>query len=74
LADPSPRVREAAVVAVALSGAQSALLKSALLRLASNPRESNDIRGNAVQLLAGFALSQDEARDLGKLRAQLPSF
>lgn len=74
LADPSPRVREAAVVAVALSGAQSALLKSALLRLASNPRESNDIRGNAVQLLAGFALSQDEARDLGKLRAQFPSF
>lgn len=71
LADPSQQVREAALVAIAQSDARSDLTKAALLGMVNNPQESNDLRGNALQLLKGFALSQDEARDLGKLRPQL---
>ncbi len=71
LADQSPRVREAAVVAIAQSGAKSDLVKAALLRMASNPKESNDVRGNALQVLEDFSLSKEEARDISQWRAQM---
>ena len=72
LADPAPRVREAALVAIAQAGAKSERVKSALLGMANNPKESNDVRGSALQVLEGIAVSKEEARDLAKLRAQIP--
>ncbi len=72
LADPSPRVREAAVVAIAQSGAKSELVKAALLGMARNPNESNDVRGNALLVLEGFATSKEEAQDIAKLRSLIP--
>lgn len=71
LADQSPRVREAAVIAIAQSGAKSDLVKAALLRMASNPKESNDVRGNALQVLEDFSLRKEETRDISQLRAQM---
>lgn len=71
LADLSPRVREAAVVAVTQSGAKSDLVKTALIGMAHNPKESNDVRVNALLVLGDFPLSPEETRDLGKLRSQL---
>lgn len=73
LADQSPQVRQAAVTAVAQSGAQSDTVKAALIGMANNPNENKDVRGNALQVLAGFALSKDEAANLSQLRAQILS-
>ncbi len=71
MADQSSLVRAAAVTAVAQSGSQSASVKAGLLRLANDPNEIRDVRGNALQVLEGFALDKDEAADLARLRAQL---
>lgn len=71
LADQSPQVRQAAVTAVAQSGTQSDAVKVALIGMANNPNESKDVRGNALQVLEGFALSKDEAANLNQLRAQI---
>ena len=71
LADQSPRVRQAAVTAVAQSGTRSDIVKAALLNLAGNHEESKDIRGNALQVLESFTLSQDEAASVSQLRSQV---
>jgi len=71
LADQSPQVRQAAVTAVAQSGTQSDTVKTALIGVASNPNESRDVRGNALQVLERFTLSQDEAANLNELRSQV---
>lgn len=71
LADQSPQVRQAAVTAVAQSGTQSDAVKAALIGMANNPNESRDVRGNALQVLEGFALSEDEAANLGQSRSQV---
>lgn len=71
LADQSPQVRQAAVTAVAQSGTQSDAVKAALIGMANNPNESKDVRGNALQVLEGFALSKEEAANLNQLRTQI---
>jgi len=74
LADQSPQVRQAAVTAVAQSGTQADTVKAALLGMASNPNESKDVRGNALQVLERFTLSKDEAANFSELRAQVLGF
>jgi hypothetical protein len=71
LADQSPQVRQAAVTAVAQNGAQSDAVKAALMGLVNNQNENKDVRGNALQVLARFTLSRDEAASLTQLRAQI---
>lgn len=71
LADQSPQVRQAAVIAIAQSGTQSDAVKAALLHMANNPNESKDVRGNALQVLEGFTLSKDEAANFSQLRSQI---
>lgn len=71
LGDQSPQVRQAAVTAVAQSGTQSDSVKAALIGMASNPNESKDVRGNALQVLERFTLSKDEAANVSQLRAQI---
>lgn len=51
LTDPAPRVREAALVAIAQAGATSDAVKTALRDMAHNPQESSDLRDSALQLL-----------------------
>lgn len=72
LADQSPQVRQAAVTAIAQSGTRSDTVKAALLGLANDPNESKDVRGNALQVLDSFKLSQDESANLDQLRSQIP--
>lgn len=71
LTDQSLQVREAAIIAIVQSGAQSDAVKAALINVANNQNESKDIRGNALQVLEGFALNKDEAENFSQLRAQV---
>lgn len=71
LADPSPEVRQAAVFAIAQTGARSESLKSALLALVSNPQETRDVRGSALQVLERFSLSKEEYAVFTQARARL---
>jgi hypothetical protein len=70
LMDPSVPVRQAAVTAVAQSGMQSDALKAALIDLATDAQESKDVRGNALQVLEQFNLSQKEMAQVSQLRTQ----
>lgn len=71
LTDPAPEVRQAAVFAVAQSGARSEAFKSALIALANNPQESRDLRGSAMQVLERFSLTREEYANLVQARARL---
>jgi hypothetical protein len=71
LSDQSAQVRQAAVTAIAQSGTQSDTVKAALLGMANNQNESKDVRGNALQVLERFTLSQDEAANFSRLRTQI---
>lgn len=71
LNDTAPEVRQAAIFAIAQSGARSDNLKSALLAMASNPGETKENKGSALQILERFSLSKDEYASFTKARTQL---
>lgn len=70
LADGAPEVRQAAIFAIAQAGVRSPVAKAALLALASNPLETRDVRGSAMQVLERFALTREEYAAIAPLRAQ----
>jgi len=70
LSDPMPEVRQAAIFAVAQSGARSDGLKSALLGIINNGAESKAVKGSALQVLERFPLSKDEYARYAQARAQ----
>lgn len=70
LADPSPQVRQAAIFAVAQSGARSDTLKSTLMGIINNGAESKEIKGSALQVLERFPLSKEEYARYMQARAQ----
>jgi len=71
LEDQSPQVRQAAVTAIVQSGTQSDIVKAALMNMANNQNENQDVRGNALQVLERFTLSKDEAANYSQLRFQI---
>ncbi|QAU34787.1 HEAT repeat domain-containing protein [Janthinobacterium sp. 17J80-10] len=70
LADPSPEVRQAAIFAVAQSGARSDALKSTLMGIINNGAESKEIKGSALQVLERFPLSKEEYARYVQARTQ----
>lgn len=68
--DPVAEVRQAAIFAVAQSGARSDALKSALMGIIGNGAESKAVKGSALQVLERFALSKDEYARYTQARAQ----
>lgn len=70
LADPVAEVRQAAIFAIAQSGARSDALKSALLGIIGNGAESKAVKGSALQVLERFSLSKDEYVRYTQARAQ----
>ncbi|RJG00696.1 HEAT repeat domain-containing protein [Noviherbaspirillum sedimenti] len=70
LGDPAAEVRQAAIFAVAQSGARSDALKSALMGIISNGAESKALKGSALQVLERFPLSKDEYARYTQARAQ----
>ncbi|WP_165973707.1 HEAT repeat domain-containing protein [Paucimonas lemoignei] len=70
LTDPAPEVRQAAVFAVAQSGARSDALKSALMGIVNNANESKAVKGSALQVLERFSLSKDEYARYMQARTQ----
>lgn len=70
LADPAPEVRQAAIFAVAQSGARNDALKSALMGIINNGAESKEVRGSALQVLERFPLSKEEYTRYMQARAQ----
>lgn len=60
LNDPAAEVRQAAIFAVAQSGARSDALKSALLGIVNNSAENKAVKGSALQVLERFSMSKDE--------------
>ncbi len=70
LADPSPDVRQAAIFAIAQSGARSEALKSALMGIISNGSESKEVKGSALQVLERFPLNKEEYTRYMQARAQ----
>ncbi len=71
LGDPVADVRQAAIFAVAQSGARNDSLKSALMGIATNGAENAAVRQSALQVLERFPLSQDEYARFNQLRAQV---
>lgn len=59
------------MTAIARSGTRSDSVKTALLSLANNQRESKDVRGSALQVLDRFTLSKEEAANYSQLRSHL---
>jgi hypothetical protein len=70
LNDPAPEVRQAAIFAVAQSGARSDALKSALLGIVANGGESKAVKGSALQVLERFSLSKEEYARYMQARTQ----
>lgn len=70
LTDRAPEVRQAGVFAIAQSGSRSDAHKAALLALVSNPQESRDLRGSAMQVLERFALSKEEYASIALAKAR----
>ncbi len=71
LADRSTEVRQAAIFAIAQNGVRTDAIKAALLALMSNPQESRDIRGSALQALERFSLTKEEYASVARAKAQL---
>lgn len=71
LNDAAPEVRQAAIFAIAQSGARSDNLKTALLGMLNNPGETRENKGSALQILERFSLSKDEYASFTKARTQL---
>lgn len=69
LADPTPQVRQAAVFAIAQSGARNDSVKAALMAVANNAQESKDLRGSALQVLERFSLTKEEYAAFARARA-----
>lgn len=70
LTDPSAEVRQAAIFAVAQSGARNDAMKSALIGIINNGAESKAVKGSALQVLERFPLSKDEYARYMQARAQ----
>ena len=70
LSDSAPEVRQAAIFAIAQSGARSDALKSALLSIISNGSESKAVQGSALQVLERFPLNKEEYARYTQARAQ----
>lgn len=70
LGDPVPEVRQAAIFAVAQSGARSDALKSALLGIINNNNESKAVKGSALQVLERFSMSKEEYARYMQARTQ----
>ncbi|MET0980686.1 MAG: HEAT repeat domain-containing protein [Telluria sp.] len=71
LADGTPEVRQAAIFAIAQAGMRTPATKAALLALVSNPAETRDVRGSAMQVLERFALTREEYAAIAPVRAQM---
>ena len=71
LADRSPEVRQAAIFAIAQSGARTDGMKTALMALVNNAQESREVRGSALQALDRFSLSKEEYASFAQARTQL---
>ncbi|MES2900378.1 MAG: HEAT repeat domain-containing protein [Pseudomonadota bacterium] len=71
LADRSSEARQAAIFAIAQNGVRTDPIKAALLALMSNPQESKDIRGSALQALERFSLTKEEYASVARAKAQL---
>lgn len=71
LADRAPEVRQAAIFAIAQTGLRSDTLKAALMGLITNPQESRDVRGSALQVLERFSLNKEEYARFAQARAQI---
>ncbi|MBS0308986.1 MAG: HEAT repeat domain-containing protein [Proteobacteria bacterium] len=70
LNDASPEVRQTAIFAIGQSATRSDSAKTALLAIATNPSESKEIKGSALQVLERFSLSKDEYAAYTKARSQ----
>jgi HEAT repeat protein len=70
LTDPSPEVRQAAIFAVAQSGARNDSLKSALMGIVNNSGESKAVKGSALQVLERFSMSKEEYARYMQARTQ----
>jgi hypothetical protein len=71
LSDRVPEVRSAAIFAIANTGVRSDSVKLALMGLISNPQESRDVRGSALQALERFSLNKDEYASFTQARTLL---
>ncbi|MES3023667.1 MAG: HEAT repeat domain-containing protein [Pseudomonadota bacterium] len=71
LTDRAPDVRQAAIFAIAQTGARSDALKSGLMAVVLNTQESKDVRGSALQALERFSLSKEEYAGVAQARAQI---
>ena len=71
LGDRAPEVRQAAIFAIAQSGARTDATKAALMGLVNNAQESRDVRGSALQVLERFSLSKEEYASFAQVRSQL---
>ncbi len=71
LTDPVPEVRQAAIFAVAQSGARTDNVKAALMGIISNTAENKDVKGSALQVLERFSLTKEEYVRYTQARAQI---
>jgi HEAT repeat protein len=70
LSDSAPQVRQAAIFAIAQSGARSENVKTSLMDLINSPNESREVKGSALQVLERFPLTKDEYASFTRARSQ----